>query len=112
MSAPTKTHIASIVTDHLEEIRRLAEEHGVERLEVYGDAADGELGPNAPVHFLVTYPEGYDYGPWLERYVALYEAYEALLGRFVHLTMSGAADNSAHRARTIEETRRQIYAAA
>lgn len=111
MSAPTKTPIASIVTEHLDQIRRLAADFGVERLEVYGDAAEGELGPTAPVHLLVTYPDDYDYGPWLERYIALYEAYEAVLGRMVHLTMDGAQATSPHRGRTIQETRRPIYAA-
>jgi len=32
MDTPTTVHMSSVVTDHLDEIRRLAREYGVERL--------------------------------------------------------------------------------
>jgi len=65
MSAPTTTHLATAVTDHLPGIQRLAREYGVERLEVYGDATEGELPSRTyPIDFIVIYPSEYDLGPW------------------------------------------------
>lgn len=112
MSASTTTHIATAVTDHLPGIQRLAKEFGVERLEVYGDAAEGELPSRTfPIHFIVTYPEGDDLGPWGGRFTELYEALGEMVGREIGLLMSTTEVENDIRRANIEETRTTIYAA-
>ena len=110
MSAPTKTHIATAVTDHLPGIQRLAKEYGVARLEVYGDAAEGELPTrDYPVDFIVTYPPGYDLGPWGGRWTELAEALGLMVGRHASLLMSTTMVESPPRRENIEQTRQTIY---
>lgn len=113
MSAPTKTHIATAVTDHLPGIQRLAREHGVARLDVIGDAAEGELSdePRQPIYFYVTYPPGYDYGPWAERYVTLNDELSMVVNRDIHLIMSTAMIENEVVRTMIDEARQQIYVA-
>lgn len=111
MSAPTTTHIATAVTDHLPGIQRLAREYGVARLEVYGDAAEGELSARrTPLSFFASYASDFDFGPWGGRLTGFAEALEELLGRPVHLTTPGMPQ-SAHRQSTIDDTRQTIYVA-
>ena len=111
MSAPTTTHIATAVTDHLPGIQRLAKEFGVARLEVFAEAAFEELPTRRfPIYFLATYPSGYDFGPWGGRLTGFSEALEELLGREVHLAEPHASIPS-HWQATIDETRQTIYAA-
>ena len=111
MCPPTTTHIATAVTDHLPGIQRLAREYGVARLEVYGDAAEGELPSRTfPVEFVATYPQGYDFGPWGGRWTGLAEDLEELMGRHVSLAISTTV-LSDHRQANMDETRQTIYAA-
>ncbi len=82
MDTSTTSPIATVVTDHLTGIRRLAREYDVTRLDVYGDAAEGELEHSRlPISLLVVYPDDYDYGVWGSRYVELKDALTELLGR-------------------------------
>lgn len=114
METFTAPLIATVVTDHLMGIQRLAREYEVTRLEVYGDAAEGELeNARLPINFLVVYPDDYDYGPWGSRYAELKDALTMLLGRDVSLTMDGAVGPThyPHRLKTIKETRQLLYAA-
>lgn len=112
MSAPTTTHIATAVTDHLPGIQRLAREFGVKRLEVYGDAAEGELPSRTfPIDFIVTYPEGYDLGPWGGRWTELAEELGLMVGRHASLMIDGTPVDNPSRRKNIEETRRTIYVA-
>ena len=50
----------------------------------YVDTAPFDPG-RSDVDFLVEYPEGYDFGPWLRRRHEFRRALEALLGRRVDL---------------------------
>ncbi len=112
MSAPTTTHIATAVTDHLPGIQRLARKYGVSRLDVIGDAAEGELSdePRQPIYFFVTYPPEYDFGPWAERYVTFNDELSVVVNREIHLIMSTATiENEVVRA-MIDDARQPLYA--
>ena len=101
-----------LVEHNLEAIRALCREFGVARLEIFGSAATGDFDPaSSDVDFLVDYPPNYEFGPWLTRYFELRERLEALLGRPVDLVMVDAPRNP-YVIRSIDETRRLLYAAA
>ncbi len=75
-----------LIDQHLDAIRALAREYGVARLELFGSAAtDAFDATRSDIDFLVTYPPGYDYGPWLSRLQALEAALATLLDRDVDL---------------------------
>jgi uncharacterized protein len=102
----------ALVEEKLEAIRALCEEFGVLRLELFGSAANGAFDPErSDRDFLVEYPPGYDFGPWLTRFFELQERLEALFGRSVDLIMSGAPRNP-FVIQSINESRRLLYAAA
>lgn len=63
----------------------------MERLEAFGSIATPAFDPTqSDLDFLVTFPQGYDYGPWLGRVQDLEAALATLLGRDVDLVMSHA----------------------
>lgn len=100
-----------LIAEHLEAIRALCREYGVARLEVFGSVCTPEFDPErSDVDFLVEYPDDYDFGPWLTRYLALQEALENLLGRKVDLVMTSAIRKK-YFLLSISETRELIYAA-
>ena len=100
------------VEQHLEAIRALCREYGVARLEVFGSACTPEFDPErSDVDFLVDYPEGYDYGPWLGRLQELEAALSRLLSRNVDLVTASALRNRWFR-REAAKTRMVIYDAA
>ncbi len=97
------------IDQHLESIRALAREYGVARLEVFGSAATAAFDASrSDVDFLVAYPPGYDYGPWLSRLQALEAALATLLDRDVDLVTTSALRNARFR-REAEKTRMVIY---
>lgn len=101
----------SLITDNLVRIQLLCEEYGVERLEVFGSITTAAFDPvHSDVDFLVTYPEGYDFGPWLGRYFALQERLAELLGREVDLIRSSALQRERFR-RLADQTRQVVYVA-
>lgn len=82
------------VEKHIPEIQALCREFGISRLEIFGSAVTGEFDPEtSDVDFLVTYPEGYDFGLWLSRFFDLERALSNVLGRDVDLLMSDAPKN-------------------
>lgn len=82
------------VEKHIPAIRQLCREFGIARLEIFGSAVTDEFDPKrSDVDFLVTYPEDYDFGPWLARFFDLERALRDVLGREVDLIMSGAPKN-------------------
>ncbi len=102
----------SMIEQNLAAIRALCREYGVARLEVFGSVCTPEFEQDrSDVDFLVTYPEGYDYGPWMGRVQDLEAALGALLGRKVDLVMVSALKNKWFR-REAEKTRMVIYDAA
>jgi predicted nucleotidyltransferase len=104
--------LCPLIEDNLEAIRALAREFGVARLEVFGSACTPEFDPErSDVDFLVEYPEGYDFGPWLGRRHALRRAMEGILERPVDLVTTRALHDPSFRAEA-DATRRLIYDAA
>lgn len=82
-----------IIDNHVSEIIALCRRFGVERLEVFGSVATSDFDPvRSDIDFLVTYPEGYDYGPWLGRVQELEAALAKELGWDVDLVMSHALE--------------------
>lgn len=100
-----------LIADNLDAIRTLARKYGVARLEVFGSVTTGAFdSERSDIDFLVTYPDHYDYGPWLSRYQELSERLEELLDRKVDLVMTGGFRNP-YFIRAVEESRRLLYAA-
>jgi predicted nucleotidyltransferase len=94
---------------NLQEVMKLCREFGVERLELFGSAATDAFDPErSDVDFLVSYPEGYDFGPWLARFQDFEEALSAALGLKVDLVMTSALKNPWFR-REAAKTRTVIY---
>jgi predicted nucleotidyltransferase len=95
---------------HRAELRRLCEDFGVVRLDVFGSAASGEFDPRrSDVDFLLELepPAG------MSRFAAFFglkEALEALLGVPVDLVDPSALDNP-YFAAAFEQTRQELYAA-
>jgi len=101
-----------LVEQHLDAIRSLAREYGVARLEIFGSDCTPEFDPDrSDVDFLVAYPPGYDFGPWLSRLQDFEADLSALLGRKVDLITTAALENRWFR-REAETTRTVIYDAA
>ena len=99
------------IAEHLEAIRALCREYGVTRLEVFGSVCTPDFDPErSDVDFLVEYPEGYDFGPWATRYLALQDDLAELLGRKVDLVMTRAIRKK-YFLLAINETRELLYAA-
>jgi predicted nucleotidyltransferase len=85
---------SELIDRNLKAIRALAREYGVARLEVFGSVNTPEFDPaKSDVDFLVEYPEGYDFGPWLGRLQDLEADFARLLGCKVDLVMTSALRN-------------------
>ena len=71
--------IADVVSDKRDDILRIAAQHGVQRIRVFGSVARGDAGPQSDVDFLV------DVGPHHSPFFpgGLVADLEALLGRRV-----------------------------
>ena len=62
-----------------QELRRIAERHGVERVRVFGSCARGEAGPQSDVDLLIRLRPGHGFSDFM----AFCEKAEAALGRHV-----------------------------
>lgn len=100
-----------LISRHRDEIDALCREFGVLRLEVFGSAATGEFEPErSDIDFIVHYPEGYDFGLWLDRYFELRDRLAALLEHDVDLIMVGAM-RKPHFIESVNRSRQLLYAA-
>jgi uncharacterized protein len=79
-----------LIEQHREAIRALCREFGVARLEVFGSIMTDAFDDASDVDFIVHYPEGYDFGPWIKRFFELKRRLESILGRPVDLIMADA----------------------
>ncbi len=99
----------SLITDNEAAIAALCREYGVWKLEVFGSVVTDAFDPErSDVDFIVFYPSGYDFGPWLGRFQELEEALADVLGRRVNLVMNSALKNRWF-AREAARTRTVIY---
>lgn len=99
-----------IIEDLRDQVEYLCREHRVQRLEVFGSAADGTFNPESSdldflVQFLPLSPAEH-----YEGYFGLWEALEALFGRKVDLVEPQAMRNP-YFIRRVNESRRTVYAA-
>lgn len=109
MSDPTTCLDNPVIAEHLNGIRTLCREFGVQRLEVFGSVCTPGFDPDrSDIDFLVEYPEGYGFGPWLKRLFAVEEALALVIGRKVDVVMPGALRNNWFR-RGADKTRVVIY---
>lgn len=92
-----------------DEIERLCHRFGVSRLAVFGSAVTGDFDPeHSDLDVLVEFSEGVD--GLFDAYFGLREALQDLAGRPVDLVMASAVENP-YVARSIADTRRDLYAA-
>ena len=100
-----------LIEDNRAAIEALCRRFHVERLEVFGSAAEGDFDPQrSDVDFLVEFRAGQDLGPWLSHYFEFKSDLERLLGRTVDLVMPKAMRNP-YFIREVNRTRRVLYAA-
>lgn len=100
--------LAQPLIDHREDIATLCRVHGVERLEVFGSAADGRFDPaRSDFDFILRMAPRAD--PSLaRRYLSFIDALESLLGRRVDVLGDEPIENPYLR-RTVEATRRILH---
>lgn len=100
--------LAQPLIEHRNEIARLCHEFGVERLEVFGSAADGRFDPaRSDFDFIVTFsPQAQDA---ISRYFfGFVDALERLLGRRVDL-MTNQPIRNPYLRRAVDASRRDLY---
>jgi predicted nucleotidyltransferase len=101
--------IGDVIDLPLDEVERLCRRFGVARLALFGSAVTDDFDPGrSDLDVLVEFsPDARDL---FDAYFGLREALEDLAGRPVDLVMSSAVKNP-FVARSIAETRRDLYAA-
>ena len=100
--------LALPLIEHRDAIARLCREHGVERLDVFGSAADGRFDPQrSDFDFIVTFVPDAE-GSLSARYFGLAESLERLLGRRIDLMTNQPSRNPYFR-RAVEASRRGLY---
>lgn len=98
-----------LIEDNHESVEQLCRRYRVDRLEVFGSAADGGFDPaSSDLDFLVRF-ESCDPAEHYERYFGLLEALEALFGRPIDLVEAGAMRNP-YFIREVSRSRTPIYA--
>jgi len=104
--------MSSIVDQNLDALRAICERYRIDRLEVFGSAANPLVfdPSRSDVDFIVTFAKGADLGPWLASYFDLREELANLFHRPVDLVMDTALNNTSF-SDEAGRTRRVIYAA-
>jgi predicted nucleotidyltransferase len=103
-----KPPLAPPLIAHREEIARLCLAYGVDRLEVFGSAADGRFDPaRSDFDFIVRFAPDAQASVG-RRFLELADALEALLGRRVDLLTDQPIRNPFLR-RAVDASRREIY---
>lgn len=102
------SRIAKPLIEHRENIAKLCLEHGVQRLEVFGSAAEGRFDPaRSDFDFIATFATEVQ-GSIAQHYIAFADALEKLLGRRVDLLTDQPIRNPYLR-RAVDASRREIY---
>lgn len=87
----------------------LCRRFGVQRLELFGSACTGDFNPaRSDLDFIVEFPPGYDFGPWLSRLSQFEQSLARLFGRRVDLIMPSALRNPWFR-READKARVTLY---
>ncbi len=101
--------MSPLIAQHETALQRLCVEFGVQRLELFGSACTSAFDPShSDLDFLVEFPAGYHFGPWMSRFVELRRRLAELFGRPVDLVMPSALENRFFREEA-EKTRTVIY---
>jgi len=104
--------LAPLITERSDAIATLCRRYGVERLEVFGSAADGRFDPSrSDVDFIVRLAptdQARGGGSLGRRFIGLAESLEALLQRRVDLMSDGPIRNP-YLDRSVQAPRRVIY---
>jgi predicted nucleotidyltransferase len=103
--------LAQPLIDHHDEIAALCRAYGVERLEVFGSAADGRFDPaRSDFDLIVRLGRGQaqTLGSLGRRFVGFAESLEVVLGRPVDLIPDKPIGNSYFR-RALDASRRVLY---
>lgn len=100
--------LAQPLLENRDAIERLCRQHGVERLEVFGSAADGRFdAQRSDFDFIVTFaPEARRV--MSDHYFALADGLQSLLGRRVDLLTDQPIRNP-HLRRAVDASRRSLY---
>ena len=103
----TEDDVTPIVAKHLDEIRELCDRYGVRRLDLFGSATTDRFDPaTSDLDFLVDFA---DRSPgYADRYMAVAEGLEAILGRCVDLVTERSVVSPDFRT-TVERQRRNVY---
>ncbi len=98
-----------IIENLRDQVERLCRQHRVQRLEVFGSAADGTFDPeSSDLDFLVQFFP-LSPGEHYEAFFGLWEDLQALFRRKVDLVEADAMRNP-YFIRAVDESRRLIYA--
>ena len=101
----------ALIEQHRPEVAALCSRFGVQSLEVFGSAADGNFDPaHSHIDFLVEFLAG-DAGSLFDSYFGLQEALEQLFARKIDLVATSALENPDVIA-LVSQSRQTIYAAA
>ena len=101
-----------MIEERLREIAAICREFGVLRLEVFGSAAAGGWNPEtSDIDFLVTYPAGYDFGPWLCRQLDFQDQLAELLGHSIDLVIAREHFRNPYFEAELQRDRQLVYAA-
>lgn len=97
------------VAQHLPKIRELAEEYGIDKLEIFGSSMTDAFDPErSDVDFIVHYPDGYEFGSFLKRFLDLEEDLSEVIHRPAQLVMTSALKHERFR-QNANRTRMLIY---
>lgn len=98
-----------LLSTHRDAITDLCRRFHVERLEIFGSAVGEQFDPDrSDLDFLVRFPPGYDFGPWMSRLQEFEEELVALFQRPVDVVLDSALCNPWFR-REAQKTRTLIY---
>jgi len=100
--------IAPSLIEHRDAIAALCREFAVERLEVFGSAADGRFDPQRSDFDFIARFDANASTSIAQRYVGFAEALERLLGTHVDVMTDRPISNPYFR-RAVDASRREIY---
>jgi predicted nucleotidyltransferase len=82
------------IEENQKALAELCRQFGIRKLELFGSACTGEFNPGrSDLDFMVEFPPGYDFGPWLSRLSQFERSLTQLFGRRVDLITSSASRN-------------------